>query len=269
MKNKKSGTFFLLISLAVLHLFFNTDLYSFDYSSYSSLLKKYVITGSSLNGIKLNTVDYKGLSRENQDPSSRYNKLLKQLRNFNPASLTGRKNQVAFWINAYNIGAIKMVLDHYPVESIRSFKINIFKNPWKKKILNIGGTLYSLHRIEHLILLNKYRELEAHFAIVCASVSCPEISPVVYTGENLNLLIKSQAVKLFKNSRKGIRIDRKNNTVYISRIFKFDQKNFSRGKSDIIPFILPYITNGNHVEYLKKGKYKIDFLPYNWNLNGN
>jgi hypothetical protein len=253
---------------AILLPFLHTDLYSFDYSSYSALLKKYVKTGRSISGITLNTVDYKGLHTENKNPSSGYNRLLAQLRTFNPASFSSRKDQVAFWINAYNIGAIKMVLDHYPVESIRSFKINILKNPWKKKVLNIGGALYSLHRIEHEILLGKYRELKAHFAIVCASVSCPEIVPVVYTGKNLTYMINSQAVKLFKNSRKGMRIDRKKGHVYISRIFKFDKKNFPRGKADIIPFILPYIENGKDAEYLKKGEYRLRFLPYNWKLNG-
>ncbi len=256
------------IILTALIFLLQGDLYSFDYTVYERLLKKYLRKGETIDGTGLNAVDYRGLSREKQNPSSDYNRLIDQLRDFDPASLSGRNSRIAFWINAYNIGAIKMILDHYPVGSIRSFKISIFKNPWKKKILNIGGKSYSLHRIEHLILLGKYRELRSHLGIVCASVSCPDLSPTVYTGKNLYSLIKTQGQSFFANEKKGMRIEREKSRVSVSGIFSYDSKNFSRGKADIIPFILPFVAGREDKEYLKKGEYRIEFLPYNWNLNG-
>jgi hypothetical protein len=89
------------------------------------------------------------------------------------------------------------------------------------------------------------------------------ITPVIL------LLVFNTDLYSFDYSRKGMRIDRKKGHVYISRIFKFDKKNFPRGKTDIIPFVLPYIKNGKDAEYLKKGEYSLRFLPYNWKLNGN
>ncbi len=259
---------YITITLTALLFLLPGDLYSFDYTIYGRLLKKYLREGGTIDGTGLNTLDYRGLYREKQNPSSDYNRLIEQLRSFDPASLSGRNSRIAFWINAYNIGAIKMILDHYPVGSIRSFKISIFKNPWKKKILNIGGKSYSLHRIEHLILLGEYRELRSHLGIVCASVSCPDLSPSVYTGKNLNSLIMKQGQSFFANKKKGLRIEREKNRVSVSGIFSYDSKNFSRGRADIIPFILPFLTGEEDREYLKKGEYRIEFLPYNWNLNG-
>ena len=120
--------------------------------------------------------------------------------------------------------------------------------------------------IEHGILLGRYKKKMIHFGIVCASVSCPDLSRSVYTGENLDRLLNRQARKFLQSEKKGIRIDRKNKRVYVSKIFKFDAKSFSRGKADIIPFVLPFVDNPDR-EYLEKEAYELEFLPYNWDLN--
>lgn len=137
------------------------------------------------------------------DPGSAYSKLLGQLSTFNPGTLPTREDQIAFWIDAYNIGAIKMIIDHYPTNSIKSAKINIFGNPWGKEILNINGRPYSLGEIEHDILIGRYREKKAHFAIVCASLSCPDITNEVYTGEKLKAQMERRARLFLNNLRKG------------------------------------------------------------------
>ncbi|RME63785.1 MAG: DUF547 domain-containing protein, partial [Nitrospirae bacterium] len=162
---------------------------------------------------------------------------------------------------------IKMILDHYPVDSIRSRSINFFKNPWGKEIINVGGRMYSLGEIEHGILLGKLREKRAHFAIVCASLTCPDLAKKVYTPEKLYEQLDRQARLFINNPRKGYRIDRKEKILYVSKIFKWDKKSFSRGKEDIIPFILPYIESPQDREFIKKGDFELDFLDYDWDLN--
>ena len=157
----------------------------FDYSSYQQFLKKYVIEGKLIEEIKTNAVDYKSIYENRNDPDALYKQILKQLALFDPNTIKTREDKIAFWINAYNIGAIKMIIDHYPVDSIRSRKIDWFKNPWDNEILKIGVRKYSLGQIEHEILIEKFQEPLIHYAIVCASLSCPDIIPEVYTGDRL------------------------------------------------------------------------------------
>lgn len=270
--NSKINSFNLQLRLAPLYvlvilLFIPSTLFAFDYQLYEKILDKYVYEGRTRDGVTSNVVDYEGLYKESKDSTSNYSKYLEQLSHFNPDKLTDKNNRISFWINAYNIGAIKMILDHYPVDSIRSMKINIFKFPWNKKILNINGKLYSLDAIEYGILIKKIRVVEAHFSIVCASLSCPDISKKVYKGKSLLMQLKRQAKRLLSDSGKGMYIDRAKNKVYLSQIFKFDKENFSKGKEVIIPFILPYIDNEEDRNYLKTKDYKIEFLEYNWKLN--
>jgi hypothetical protein len=153
------------------------------------------------------------------------------------------------------------------VGSIRSIKISFFRNPWGKKILKINGRLYSLHEIEHEILLGKYKTKMAHFAIVCASLSCPDLSKEVYLGETLFSQLERQSRLFLNNPQKGILIKRDENKVFVSKIFKWDKKSFGGGKKDIIPFILPFIKKEEDINYLKEGSYKLHFLDYDWDLN--
>ena len=239
----------------------------FSYSSYQQFLAKYVVPGKYVGDIKINGIDYDAIQGDKGKPDSLYDKVLKQFADFDPHEIEGRENQIAFWINAYNIGAIKMIMDHYPVDSIRSTTIHWLKNPWNKKILTVGNTNYSLGQIEHDILLGKYGELLVHFAIVCASLSCPDLSPTVFKGGKLMEQLERQARLFLENERKGLRIDRENGVVYFSMIFKFDKKSFPNGAKDAIPLITRFITNEKDREYLRSGAYESKYLGYNWDLN--
>lgn len=239
----------------------------FSYSTYQQFLDRYVIPGKYIAGIKVNVVDYDGIQRDREKPGSLYDKVLKQLVNVNPNELRKREDQIAFWINAYNIGAIKMIMDHYPVESIRSLKIHWLKNPWNKKILTVGNTNYSLGHIEHDILLGTFGEPLVHFAIVCASLSCPDLSPAVFTGHRLGEQLEGQARLFLGNEEKGLRIDRENGVVYFSKIFTFDKKTFPHGAKDAIPLITGFIDHEQDRIYVRSGTYEIKYLEYNWDLN--
>jgi len=261
--------FKLIISTLSLSIFLPGQLSAleYDYHLYAGILEKYVHEEKKIKGIRRYVLDYKNLFEESQKDDSDYSNYLKQLSGFNPCTLNTKEDKIAFWINAYNIGAIKMILDHYPVDSIRSMKINFFKNPWDKKIIIINRRLYSLGEIEHDILLGKYKEKQAHFGIVCASVSCPDLSKEVYRGKSLKAQLEKQAKEFFENSTKGLYIDRNRNKVFVSKLFKFDSKNFSQGMNDIIPFIFPFIENREDKEYLKKKSYTLKFLDYDWTVN--
>jgi hypothetical protein len=237
------------------------------YMPYQRLLDTYVAQEKYIGDITLNVVDYDAINNDRETHESIYLRILTQLSNFDPGTLQKREDRIAFWINAYNIGAIKIIMDHYPVDSIRSTKIHWLKNPWNKKILTIGNETYSLGQIEHDILIGIYKEPLIHFAIVCASVSCPDLSPKVYEGTRLMEQLERQVRIFLKNEKKGLFIDRGKGEVSFSMIFKFDKKTFPQGAKDAIPLITRYLDNQEDRDYLRSENYKIRYLDYNWDLN--
>lgn len=245
----------------------NSSAAGFSYPTYQQFLDKYVVQGKYIGDMELNVVDYDAIQGDRGKPGSLYDKVLQQFADFDPNGIKGREDQIAFWINAYNIGAIKMIMDHYPVDSIRSTKIHWLKNPWNKKILTVGNTKYSLGQIEHDILLGKYGEPLVHFAIVCASLSCPDLSPTVFKGGQLMEQLERQARLFLGNEKKGLRIDRENGVVYFSMIFTFDKKTFPNAAEDAIPLITRFIVKEEDREYVRSGTYESEYLDYNWDLN--
>ena len=239
----------------------------FDATLYQQFLQSHVTPGQRIKGFTLNVVDYKSIYQKRQNNKSLYNRVKQQFNEFRPETLTDRDEQIAFWINAYNFAAIKMIIDHYPVDSIRSRSINFFRNPWKIKILRIGRQLFSLDEIEHEILLGKLAEPQAHFAIVCASLSCPDLSVTAYKAAALKEQLAAQARLFLEDQQKGLRIDRLTNSVYFSKIFQLDKKTFPKGARDAVGFIVPYTKKEQDRDYLTSGDYQIKYLDYNWELN--
>lgn len=239
---------------------------TFDYDLYQKFLNNYTQPDRKIAGVSLTEVDYPTIAGTAAQADSAYGLLLQHFSSFDPTTLRTQNEKLAFWINAYNLGAIKMIIDHFPTDSIRSRKINFFKNPWGIKIINIGGSKFSLGQIEHEILLDRLAEPLAHFAIVCASVSCPDLSPEVYHPERLEAQLKLQASSFLKIETKGLKIDREQGVVYFSMIFKFDKKTFPDGARSAVKLISPFLADKDR-SFLEGRKYKVKYLDYNWDLN--
>lgn len=229
----------------------------FDFSGWDGLLKKHVAP-TRLAGVHLAGVDYVALKK---DPS--FGKLVAQLKTFSPATFKTHKEKLAFWINVYNIMAVKMVLDHYPVESIKDAG-GLFSPVWKKTVGVVGGRETTLNHIEHEIL-RKMDEPRIHAAIVCASVSCPDLRNEAFTVEQLDAQLDDQLRQFLANPDKGLTIDRTKQRVGLSRIFDWFEEDFeSRG--GVTKFIARYAPEKDR-EWLRKGKRDVYYLDYNWDLN--
>jgi hypothetical protein len=211
-------------------------------------------------------VDYGALAKDASLPASDYRLLLKELAAFDPGSLKNREERIAFWVNAYNIAAMKTIIDHYPVAGIRSGKIHWLGSPWGTKVILVGGRNYSLDEIEHSILLDGFRDLRIHFGINCASVSCADLLTVPYRASTLYQQLEKQGRKLLANRDKGLRIDREKNIVYLSQIFKFDRKRFEALGGGILAFIRPFVPDGDR-DIIFRGNPKIEYLDYDWSAN--
>jgi hypothetical protein len=215
-----------------------------NYADLDAVLKRHVQAGSKA-GIKANLVNYKAIAG---DPAWAAAK--KSITDFNPSLLKGRNEKLAFYINAYNVAAISKVLEQYPVASIRAKGDGV----WKEPAMTIYGKTYSLDTIENSIL-RPMKEPRIHFAIVCASLSCPDLRRQAYTGKKVQSQLHSQTASFLGNKSKGIRIEGK--TVHETSIFKWFSADFGNVEAFQKRYVKTLPAGATHAE-----------IPYNWSLNG-
>ena len=229
----------------------------FDFSGWDALLKKHV-KPTTLEGVRLNALDY---ARVRTDPE--FKKIVSALKSFSPAPLKTRQEKLAFWINVYNIMAIKMVLDHYPLDSIKDAG-SLLQSVWEKPVGQVGGKKITLNGIEHEIL-RKMGEPRIHVAIVCASVSCPDLRLEAYRAETLDVQLTDQTQRFLENWGKGMRLDSGENRLYLSKIFSWFEGDFE-SQGGVLKFVKAYCPESTRKKMAGK-KPKISYLDYNWNLN--
>ncbi len=239
----------------------------FDFSDYKTLLERYLKENQLINGIPVNVLDYNSIKQLEHRPGTPYVRLLADLARFDPTTLSERNERIAFWINVYNIAAIKTLIDHYPVDSIRSRKIHWLGQPWKRKVIKVGERIYSLHELEFEVLIEGLRDLRAHLGINCASVSCADLRPEPYRGAILDRQLREQGERLAAQPEKGLRINRVNRRVSISQIFKFDQEHFDAWAGGPVRFLLSYLTSAQDRELLESGDFTLEYLDYDWKAN--
>jgi hypothetical protein len=222
-----------------------------SYEAWTALVKKHVDSEGM--------VDYKGFIKDTPALQS----FLDMLSADPPGEQWSQEDQIAYWLNAYNAFTIKLIVDHYPVKSIKDIgpkhQIIFVNTPWDKKFFKIGDKSMSLNFIEHRILRQDFKEPRIHFALNCASMSCPKLRREAYNGQQLNEQLTDQA-KEFLRDKKRNEVDAKN--PKLSAIFDFygsDMKKWS-GKS-LIGFINIY----SPIQINENAE--IEYLDYDWSLN--
>lgn len=211
-----------------------------DYSDWENLLQRNVLANGKVN--------YKGFKED----ISKLNTFLRTLSNTKINTAWTKNDKIAYWINVYNAYTVKLILNNYPVSSIKEID-----RPWKTEFFPINGKLMSLHEVEHGIL-RSFGEPRIHFAINCASRSCPRLIQIPYTAANLNKLLDRQT-KEFIN-------DEFYNTIseysaIVSEIFNWYKKDFKETHGTVINFINQY-SNVIIADQKDKG-----YKPYDWSLN--
>ena len=228
-----------------------------DHGPWTHFLEKYLSVGP--NGI--NRLDYRGLTPEDL---TRLGKYLDELAR-TPVSRLSRAVQFPFWINLYNALTVKVVLDHYPVDSIKDIDISpgLFSSgPWDKKLISIEGEEISLNVIEHRILRPIWQDPRIHYAVNCASLSCPNLQPKAYTEENTETLLEKGATEYINHPR-GVTIE--DDELVVSSIYKWYQEDFGGSEAGVIEHLLDYARPD-----LKKRLQTfqdIEEYRYDWSLN--
>ncbi|HMQ10350.1 MAG TPA: DUF547 domain-containing protein [Oligoflexia bacterium] len=201
-------------------------------------------------------VNYQAIKKNIND----LNLYLKQLEQINTKDFNklNKKEKLAFWINAYNAYTVQLIVDHYPVQSIKDINAGWFKGgPWKKKFIKLLGNSYSLDNIEHDIIRKDFAEPRIHFAVNCASIGCPSLFQEAFIAEKLDEQL-NQAAKHFLSNQNKNQI--KDNTMQLSKIFKWYGGDFEKQYGNYQQFIIQTLG-------LEKKNYSVDFLDYDWSLN--
>ncbi|MFH0793363.1 MAG: DUF547 domain-containing protein [bacterium] len=222
---------------------------------WDALLKKYR-GHATINGIEASTVDYAKIAA---DPA--WLKLLEALETApEPSGDAARK---AFWINAYNILAIKVVLTKYPVPGIKDVG-SLLKPVWKQDAGMVAGKTRTLNDIEHEIL-RKMGDPRIHAAIVCASLSCPDLRAEAFRAEKLDEQLDDQLKLFLANPAKGARFDDASRVLYLSSIFDWFGEDFTKGGKSLQTALLKYLPR--EIAIKLSADTKIKFLDYDWSLN--
>jgi hypothetical protein len=219
---------------------------------YGELLRQYVKDGQ---------VDYTGLKKK----EVQLNTYLEYLVATDPDQMADN-DRFAFYINAYNAYTIKLILNNFknnqPPGSIKDIG-GFFSKPWSIEFVKIAGKTYTLDNIEHDILRPTFKDPRVHFAVNCASKSCPPLISEPYSGENLDQQLDAGAVAFIHNQQEN-RLE--GVTLHVSSIFKWFKEDF---QSNPVAFFERYAKGD-----LKKGlaaqkdQIKVKYLDYDWSLNG-
>ena len=229
---------------------------------WSEILQRYLQTDRQSN---IALFDYAAVNGAERAKLDRYIKHQTGL----VASALSRDRQLAYWINLYNALTVKLVLDHYPVSSIRDinpasgFFDRLWQSgPWRAELVTVEGVPRSLDDIEQKILLPLGRDPRIHYAINCASLGCPDLANKAFTAGRLEPMLDA-AARRFINHPRALRTD--GEKLYLSSIYDWYRKDFGRTDREVIEHLMGYAEPG-----LRARLQLIDHISgydYDWALN--
>jgi hypothetical protein len=169
-----------------------------------------------------------------------------------------QEQQLAFLLNLYNASVFKLLVDNYPVGSIKDVG-GWFKRPWDVDVVPLFGNVATLGYLEHG-LIRKYNEPRIHFALVCGALGCPELRAEPYLAEKLEAQLSDQARRFIRDRRKN-RVDADARTLYLSPIFKWFADDFVKHSGSVLKFLQVYRPD------IPAADWKVRYTEYDWSLN--
>jgi len=223
-----------------------------DHSAFDGLLHRYVVATG---------VDYRTWSQNKEDRAALRN-YLAMLEQQSPSRME-RSEALAYWINLYNAATLNLVLEHYPVASIKDIGTAL-SSPWKKKVVTVEGKQLSLNEIENDIVRPSFLEPRIHFALNCAARSCPPLRNGVFVGAQLETELEEQTVAFVGDTKKNYVDDK--GTLHLSKLFDWYAKDFEESKGSAVAFAKPYITALQALATTGITP-PVKFEDYDWSLN--
>lgn len=231
-----------------------------DHALWDDLLARYVKAGDD----GLNRVDYAAFKSAGHQQLKSY---IKQLEATDPRSLD-RSEQFAYLANLYNAATIDIVLDRYPVKSIKDISLGgglvaaFTGGPWKAEVVKIAGVSASLDDIEHGVLRPLFKDPRVHYAVNCASVGCPNLATEAITGAKLEQHLDAGA-SAYVNHPRGAKIAERQ--LVISSIYSWFQSDFGGNDAGVLKHLARYAKGGLAAKL--KSKPAIADFAFDWRLN--
>ena len=227
-------------------------------------------------------VDYSELRNDPNDLEAYYRTVATYSPDSHPDLFPDAKHILAYWINAYNVGAIKTVLTYYPIDSVLDVKTPALLFFLSDKAgffffqrLTFGGKTTSLYYLENQIIRKRFDDPRIHFAVNCASLGCPRLPQRAFSGDDLDRQLDHET-RLFLAEERNFKIDHNEKAIYLSSIFQWYEKDFTNwyrrtypGRpADLLSYIDLYLTTEKSAELRKiADSYDVRFVPYDWRLN--
>jgi uncharacterized membrane protein YdjX (TVP38/TMEM64 family) len=222
---------------------------TFGHASFDALLKRHVTEGGE--------VDYEGLRGE----ASALDGYITALGTAHFSAL-GRDEKLALLVNAYNAFTLRLILDHWPVASIRDIPAG---KRWKDRRWNLGGRTLSLDQIEHEEVRPKFREPRVHFALVCAARGCPPLRREAYVGARIDSQLDDQARYVHTQPR-WFRWDGAANTVHLTALYRWYDGDFEQEAGSVLRFVGRYAPPVHDAVAADRPP-RIRWIEYDWSLN--
>lgn len=234
-------------------------------ASYARLLATYV--SPSASGVNL--VDYAAWQRNDADKQA-LESYIADLQNQSPSAMK-RDQAYVYWINLYNASTLNVILDNYPVGSIRDIKsdgtslldFKAFFGPWRTRLVTVEDEPLSLDDIEHNILRAQFDDPRSHYALNCAAIGCPDLKTTPWTAENLESDLDN-AAKAFVNHARGVKVE-PGGTLHLSSIYVWFKRDFGGTDEQIIAHLRKYAAP--ELAQRLEGRPRIMSDSYDWSLN--
>lgn len=206
-------------------------------------------------------VDYAAL-KNNRDLAAYVDALRATSPENKKESFTTKSDELAYWINAYNALITWGVVKAYPTKSVRD--LGLLFGFFRRRDYVLGGRTMSLQELEHEIIRKRYQEPRIHFAIVCASLSCPKLSPRAYTAANLEEQLSFQTRQYFAETRN---LAIQGNTVILAKILAWYSADFGGAKPTLLDYARRHTTEAKQRQLAALRDPRITFRDYDWAIN--
>ncbi len=208
-------------------------------------------------------VNYAGLKREPADLDAYLDRLAAI-----PAAEFAqwpKAERLALLLNLYNAQTLRLIVDHYPLRSIRNIGV-LPGAAWKRPVVRWAGQVRSLDQLEHELIRPVFNEPRVHFALVCAAKGCPPLQAEPYVAAKLDAQLDDQARAFLGTTAKN-RFDPKAGVLWLSPIFDWYGQDFRANSAGIIQFVTPFLPADARAELARTAKVEIRFTDYDWSLN--
>ncbi len=227
-----------------------------DHRDWSIFLNRYVAPDA--RGV--NRVAYGQVSQTDRARLDRY---LSDLQSVDPATL-GRDQQLAYWINLYNALTVDLILENYPVASIRDITDGAFSfGPWDRPLATVAGQTLTLNEIEHRIIRPTFNEPRIHYALNCAAVGCPNLMDRAWQAKTLERDLAT-AERTYVNDLRGVHFDDRGRLI-LSKIYIWFREDFGMNQKAVIAYL--ETAAEPELKARLKATPRVSAYEYDWALN--